>query len=163
MGCLNEYMVEYKKQIENGVIQKAYRGLMNYFNTLRTLFQKKYPDHSVSGNIYYGFMDMTYFSFTPESLKRRKLKIAIVFLHEEFRFEVWLAASNRAVQRKYWKLFSEYNWEKYNLIKPAKGVDAILTNILTDDPDFFDLDKLTKQIEKDTLEFINDIETFLTQ
>ena len=161
MGCFHESMLEYRRQLEKGVIQEAYRGLMTYFNSLRTYFNKTYPEHSVSGSIYYGYMDMTYFSFTPESLKQRKLKIAIVFIHEGFRFEVWLAASNRAIQREYWELFREHDWEKYSIVKPAKGVDAILEHILIDNPDFHDLDTLTKQIERDTLEFIKNIEILL--
>lgn len=47
---------------------------------LKTYF-KKYPDYFVSG-LNYGYMDMTYFSFLPGSLKNRKLKVAIVFIHE---------------------------------------------------------------------------------
>jgi len=87
----HEYINEYRKQLEKGDIKEAYKGLMEYFNVLRLHFKKKYPDYFVSGSIYYGFMDMTYFSFFPKSLKRRKLKVAIVFLHEAFRFEVWFA------------------------------------------------------------------------
>jgi len=30
---------------------------------------KKYPGFNVSGNIYSGYMDMTYFAFTPKSIK----------------------------------------------------------------------------------------------
>ena len=71
---------------------------------LRTHFEKKYPDYFISGCVYQGYMDMTYFSFIPKSLKDIKLKPAIVFNHDAFRFEVWLAASNKEVQLKYWKL-----------------------------------------------------------
>jgi len=161
MGSFHESILEYRKQLKKGVIQEAYRGLIDYFIALRAYFKKNYPHHFVSGSIYYGFMDMTYFSCTPESLKHRKLKVAIVFLHEAFRFEVWLAASNRAVQREYWKLFREHDWEKYRIVKPAKGVDAILEHILIDNPDFRDLNALTKQIDRETLKFIKDIENFL--
>jgi len=161
MELFHESMLEYKRQLEKGAIQEAYRGLMDYFNTLRAYFKKKYPDHNVCGSVYYGYMDMTYFSFTPESFKRRKLKIAIVFIHEAFRFEVWLAASNRTVQTEYWELFSEHDWKKHHIVTPAKGVDAILDHILIGDPDFRDLDALTMQIENGTLKFINDVETFL--
>ena len=104
---------------------------------------------------------MTYFSFFPKSLKNRKLKIAIVFVHDTFRFEVWLAGNNRTVQTKYWKLFREHDWKKYHIATPAKGVDAILDHILIDNPDFRDLDALTMQIERGTLKFIKDVETFL--
>jgi len=148
MESFHEYMNEYKKQLEKGAINEAYRGLMEYFNVLRLYFKKKYPDHSVSGSVYYGYMDMTYFSFFPKSLKRRKLKIAIVFLHEVFRFEVWLAGYTKKVQTKYWKLFSESNWNKYRIPSTTKGVDSIIEFILVDNPDFSNLDILTNQIER---------------
>jgi hypothetical protein len=162
MESFHESMYEYRKQLEKGAIKEAYRGLINYFNALRLFFKNKYPDYFVSGSVYYGYMDMTYFSFTPGSLRRRKLKIAIVFNHDAFRFEVWLAANNRTVQTKYWKLFKESDWTKYHIATPAKGVDAILDHILIDNPDFRDLDELTEQIERDTLKFIKNIENFLT-
>ena len=164
IGSFHESMYEYRKQLEKGVIQEAYRGLMDYFKALRGYFRKKYPDYFVSGSVYYGYMDMTYFSFFPKSLKRQKLKIAIVFVHDAFRFEVWLAGSNRTVQAKYWKLFRERDWRKYHIATPAKGVDAILDHILIDNPDFRDrsMDALTNQIEISTLKFIKDVETFLT-
>jgi hypothetical protein len=94
MKAFQENMKEYKKQLKKGAIQAAYKGLLDYIMRLRTYFEKKYPDHFVSGSIYYGYMDMTYFSFISKSLKQRKLKPAIVFVHNTFRFEVWLTASN---------------------------------------------------------------------
>jgi hypothetical protein len=61
-------------------------------------------------------MDMTYFSFFPKTLKDRNLKIAIVFLHESFRFEVWLVGFNKQVQQKYWKLFTDSDWNQYPIV-----------------------------------------------
>jgi len=161
--AFHESMNEYKKQLEKGPIQEAYRGLMDYFNALRLYFKKKYPDHSVSGSVYHGYMDMTYFSFFQKSLKRRKLKIAIVFLHDTFRFEAWLAGNNKNVQTKYWKLFREHGWKKYRIPSTTRGVDSIMEYILVDNPDFRDLDALTKQIERGTLKFIKDVENFLSK
>jgi hypothetical protein len=96
-------------------------------------------------------MDMTYFAVVPPSLRRRKLKVAIVFLHEAFRFEVWLAASNKRVQTHYWKLITENNWMQYRVAPTTRGVDAMLESILTDTPDFRDLPALTADIERGTL------------
>jgi hypothetical protein len=155
-------MQEYRKQLEKGVIIEAYRGLMDYFNSLRLYFEKKYPNHSVSGSVYHGYMDMSYFSFTPKTLRQRKLKIAIVFLHEAFRFEVWLGGANKKVQNKYWKLIKENNWNKYSIPSTIKGIDSIIECVLIDNPDFSDLDALTEQIENDTLKFIDDVEDFLS-
>ena len=48
-------------------------------------------------------------------------------------------------------------------MKPAKDVDSVVEHILADNPDFSDLDALTRQIEKETLKFIQDIERFLAK
>ncbi len=163
MGSLQESMIEYRTQLKKGAIQEAYRGLMEYIMGLRTYFNTRYPDHSVSGGIYFGYMDMTYFAVIPKALKQRGLKIAIVFLHEPFRFEAWLAGSNKRIQTKYWKLFKESGWNKHRIVPTTQGADSILECIVADTPDFSDLDAITKQIEKGTLRFISDVENFLSQ
>ncbi len=161
MESFDENMKEYRNQLEKGVIQQAYKGLLEYIASLKSYINNKYPEYFVSGGIYPGYMDMTYFPLFPEQLKQRKLKIAVVFLHEAFRFEVWLAGVNKQVQGEYWKLFKESGWERYRLVPPAKGVDSILEHILVEEPDFGDLDALTEQIERETSKFISDIESFL--
>jgi hypothetical protein len=163
MELFHEYINEYKIQIEKGTINRAYKGLMEYILNLRTYFKNKYPDYFVSGSIYFGYMDMTYFSFYPKSLGRKKLKIAVVFIHESMKFEVWLAGFNKQVQSKYWKMFKESKWDKYHIVSTIKSADSILEHTLVDNPNFRDLDKLTRQIEKETLKFIKDIERFLSK
>jgi len=163
MGTLQEAMMEYRKQLEKGVIQQAYRGLMEYVMDLRAWFKNRYPDYFVSGGIYYGYMDMTYFSVIPESLKLRNLKIAVVFVYEAFRFEVWLAGYNKGVQAQYWKLIKESGWNQYYIVPDPKKVDAILVHPLVDHPDFGDLDALTRQIEREISRFIADVEGFFSE
>jgi hypothetical protein len=160
METFHEYIHEYRKQLEKGTIQKAYKGLMEYITALRMHFKNTYPDF-VSGGIYHGYMDMTYFPIFPQSFKQRQLKIAIVFLHEPFRFEVWLAGNNKQVQKTYWTLFKESDWNTYPVVPTTKGVDAILESIVVDNPDFRDSDRLTTRIDRATLKFIRDVETFL--
>ena len=41
MGSLQESMQEYKIQLQKGVIQKAYRGLMEYMLALKRYLQRK--------------------------------------------------------------------------------------------------------------------------
>ena len=160
MESFHEYMNEYRRQMEKGDIQKAYRGLMVYIMNLRTKLKNRHPDYSVSGSIYYGYMDMSYFSFTPKSLKSRYLKIAIVFIHETLRFEVWLGGYNKQIQAEYWNLFDESDWSKYQIVPTTEGVDSIIEHVLVDDPDFSDFGTLTDRIEKGTLKFIRDVESF---
>jgi len=163
MGSFHEDMDEYKKQLAKGTIQKAYRGLMDYIMGLRTHFAVRYPDYFVSGSIYYGYMDMTYFSVIPDSFKQRGLKIAVVFLHEACRFEVWLAGYNKQVQTKYWTFFKESGWDKYRLVPSPKGADSILEHVLVNNPDFSDLDALTTRIESETSAFMTEVEGYLTE
>ena len=163
MLSFQESIQDYKKQLERGTLQQAYKGLMEYILELRTHFKTKYPDYFVSGSIYFGYMDMTYFAFFPDSIKQRGLKVAIVFIHETCRFEVWLAGYNKQVQTKYWQLMKESHWNQYPLVPTPEGVDAIIEHVLVADPDFSDLDALTGQIERESLKFIQDVERFLAE
>jgi hypothetical protein len=156
-------MKEYRKALDKGVIKYAYQGLMDYILSLKSYFLKLYPDFLVSSNLYLGYMDMTYFSIVPPSLKNRKLKIAVVFIHQKFCFEVWLAGVNKKVQGAYWQLFKDSDWNKFHLVPSIQGVDAILQHTLVKDPDFSDLKRLTRQIEDETLAFIVAIEAFFAQ
>ncbi|WP_066498214.1 DUF7000 family protein [Abyssisolibacter fermentans] len=161
MESLNKYINEYKKQIENGDIKKAYKGLMDFIMDLRIHLKNRHPDYIVSGSIYHGYMDITFFYFTPQSLKNKKLKIAIVFIHEKCRFEVWFAGNNRQIQAKYRQLLQDINWNKYKISPEEKGVDLIIESVLVDNPDFDDLNSLTNQIEMGVLKFIEDIQYVL--
>ena len=163
MVSFQESMNEYRRQLEKGAIKKAYGGLMDYFDDLRLHFEKKYPDYFVSGSVYQGRMDMTYFSFFTRSLKLRKLKVAIVFVHDAFRFEVWLAGVNKQTQAKYWKLFKDNGWNKYRVPATTKGVDSIVEGILAENPAFDDLEALTAQIENGAFKFIEEVKNFLSK
>ncbi len=154
-------ITEYKKQMQKGDVPKAYRTIMQYIMDLRTHFQKAHPDFTVSGSIYFGYMDMSYFAVITDLLKSHKLKIAIVFIHETVSFEVWLAAANKQVQKKYWQYAKQHEWDKYRIPQSIQGEDSILEHTLTSTPDFDKPDSLTHQIETDTLAFIKDIEAYL--
>lgn len=160
MHTIRDDMEQFRKQLREGSLQRAYRALLSFMMSLRALFKSRYPDYAVSG-LYQGYMDMTYFALFPPSLKQRSLKIAIVFNYEAFRFEAWLAASNRQVQRQFWELFRDGQWPDYRLVAPAIGVDSILECDLAGDIDLDDRDTLTSTIEAASAAFIDDIETFL--
>jgi hypothetical protein len=157
---LQRNFLEYKKQMKNGIIRQAYQGIMEYIMQLRNLLQKKFPDYSV-GNMYIGYMDMTYFPLFPKKLRKKKLKIAIVFLHEFCRFEVWLSGNNRLVQQQYSRIIVEKQWDKYQT-NPSNP-DSIIEHIIVENPDFDHPDVLTKQIETSTTVFIRDIEEFISK
>lgn len=161
MTSFHQSMLEYKKQLGLGTIQQAYKGLMDYMQGLKAHFKDRRPDFAVPGSLYFGYMDMTYFSLVPPALKDRSLKIAVVFLHEAFSFEVWLAGVNKQVQAQTWKQIKDSGWNKYPLVPSIQGEDAILRHVLTPTPDFSNLDGLTMQIEQGVLEFVREVESFL--
>ena len=70
MESINESIKEYATQLSKGRIQKAYKGIMTFMSELRSYLESKYP-HYTAGNLYFGYMDMTYFAFTPADLKIR--------------------------------------------------------------------------------------------
>ena len=161
MPSIQKDMQELRRQLQSGSIQRAYRGLLRYMGDLRTHLKSKYPTYSVSG-LYQGYFDMTYFALVPPSLAPRGLKIAIVFNYGAFRFEAWLAAANRQVQRRYWELLKDARWAAYRVVAPAAGVDSIIECDLADEFDLGDPDALTAAIEKKVAKFTKDVERVLS-
>lgn len=157
---LQEEIRDFREQLEKGSIQKAYRALISYMLSLRAHFKTGHEGLAVSG-LYQGYMDMTYFALFPPSLKQRDLKIAIVFNYDAFRFEAWLAASNRTVQRQYWELCQDGQWPGCRVVAPASGIDSIVERDLATGFALGDPDALTASVEKATLSFIDDIERFI--
>lgn len=160
MELLNDHIRDYTTQLSKGNIQKAYRGIMTFMSSLSTYLENKYQNYTTSA-LYFGYMDMTYFAFTPPDLKNRKLKIAVVYMHEQGRFEIWLGGSNRKIQAEYIKLMSHKYIGGYKLSQVMPGVDSIIESIMVEQPDFDHSEELKKQIEKKAIEFINDITSII--
>ena len=156
MESINESIKEYATQLRKGQIQKAYKGILTFMSEIRSYLESKYPDYT-AGNLYVGYMDMTYFAFTPVGLKNKKLKIAVVYLHEKGVFEVWLAGDNRKIQAEYIALMSSENIGIYKLSQVIPGVDSIIESTLVEEPDFDHPEALKRQIEKKTMAFVKDI------
>lgn len=162
MKSLNDFVKEYTVQLRKGDIQKAYKGIMTFMSGLKSHLEKSCPDYIASA-LYFGYMDMTYFAFTSPNLKNKNLKIAIVYLHEECRFEAWLGGINRKIQSEYINLMGKKNIGKYKLSQAVPGVDSIIETILVEKPDFDHPEVLKKQVERMTIEFINDITSILDE
>ena len=156
MASLDDQIQEYQLQLRKGHIQKAYRGIMAFMSSLKSYLEKAYPDYFTS-TLYFGNMDMTYIAFTSPQLKDKKLKIAIVYLHEEARFEAWLGGNNRKIQAETVSLLENQNLGKYKLSQVQPGVDSIIESILVEQPNFDMLNSLKEQIKEKTIAFINDM------
>jgi hypothetical protein len=162
MGTLDKVIQELRRRLGEGAIQRAYRGIVSYMAHLRTVFAAQQGEGTVSG-LYQGYFDMTYFALFPDALKKRQLKLAIVFNYQTFRFEVWLAARNRQLQRRYWELLHAAGYKKHPLVEPGMGIDAIVEVVLAENCSWDAEDHLTAQIIEGVKIFERDIVAFLSK
>ncbi|MEM7102815.1 MAG: hypothetical protein AAF502_06795 [Bacteroidota bacterium] len=160
MKTLNDYIKVYKTQIALGDVKEAYRSLIRFMMELRTQFHHELPDHFISGSIYQGYMDMSFFAVISPALKEKKLKVIVLLDHENVSFELWLCGRNKKVQKKYWVVFKQSDFGNYTIPADIKGVDSILEHQLISEPDFDNLEQLADQIKVGVLEFIENLEQF---
>ena len=144
MKNLNEYVSIYQDQLKKGDILIAYNELVKFVMNLRTEFIKTRSDKYSFSGILHGYLDYTYFYYSNDFLKRKKLKFGLVLNHVEMRFEVWLLGSTKPIQQKYWELSRNTKWNKDKTEMPKY---SILESIIVEKPDFDNLDKLTKKME----------------
>ena len=86
MNNLNHYIAICKEQLEKGDILITYNALVKFVVQLRTDFIKNLPEYSFSG-ILHGYLDVTYFYYTDDFLKSKKLKLSLVLNHIDMRLE----------------------------------------------------------------------------
>lgn len=155
---LNKYVSIYQDQLKKGDILIAYNELVNFVMNLRTEFIKTLSDQYSFAGILHGYMDFTYFYYTNDFLKGKKLKFGLVLNHVELRFEIWLLGNTIPTQRKYWELLKNTKWNKGKTEMPKY---SILKTTLTENPDFDKLDKLSEQIKTKMIKASNEILDYL--
>lgn len=154
---------EYRQQLQSGQIQRAYRGILGFMKRLQNDLRERHPDFVVPANFYQGQMDISFFTFTSQALVDRKLKMPLVFRHEEFRFDAWLCGNNKKVHQQWLKLFYEHGWDGHPLSPADTNADYVTKTPLAGFPDFEHPNELSRQIEMSALRFIADVEGFLDQ
>ena len=70
--------------------------------------------------------------------------MGLVLNHSKMQFELWLLGQTIDIQERYWEYFKSTKWNNHRTTKPQY---SILEAMLIVNPDFNDLEKLTKQIE----------------
>ena len=158
MENLNKYIAIYKEQLEKGDILIAYNELVKFVMKLRTEFIKTLSDRYSFAGILHGYMDYTYFYYSNDFLKSKKLKLGLVLNHLEMRFEIWLLGNTIPNQKKYWELLKTAKWNKDKVEMPKY---SILEAILVENPDFNNLNALTEQIENEMIKVSDEILDYL--
>ena len=161
MKTLNELIEGYTNHLQQGEIQIAYKGILEFLGKLRAEIIKKYPHYDVS-SIYQGYMDMSYFSLSTKSLKDKGLKIAIVYLHEKGDFEAWLSARNRDIAKSYASLLNSNIFADVNVFHDLDNPDAIFECVLTPTPNFEHQSSLIESIDLNVEKFIKAISESLS-
>lgn len=157
MASISKTMQVYHETLEKGDVQRAYRFIIRFMAELKTMFEQKYPNYSVS-QVYQGLMDMSYFAITPPELRAKKLKIALVYLHASNRFELWLSANNRKLQKRWIEALNQKEGLEYRVSEMGVGVDSIVEYIVHVQPNFDAKEALKQSLEKNTIRFIQDME-----
>jgi hypothetical protein len=154
MKNLNHYVAIYKEQLNKGDILIAYNGLVKFVMKLRVDFIKRRSKQYSFSGILHGYMDYTYFYYTNDFLKSKKLKLGLVLNHVEMRFEIWLLGNTIAVQKNYWDLLKASKWSKDKVEMPKY---SILEVIIEGQPNFDELPLLSQNIEKKMMDVSDEI------
>lgn len=158
MKDLNKYISTYQDLLKKGDILIAYNELVKFVMNIRTEFIKTLSDQYSFAGILHGYLDYTYFYYSNDFLKSKKLKFGLVLNHMEMRFEVWLLGNTKPIQEKYWTLTKNSKWNKDKDIMPEY---SILEVSLVANPDFNNLHKLTAQIETEMIKTSDEILNYL--
>jgi len=116
--------------------QVEYHQLVSYMKELRAFFKKEYETYFKLGKLNHGSSDFTYFSLTPEELKKLKLKFVIILDHRKQSFEICLSGQNKSIRKKYWKMFKDSDWDKYHIAESIDNNLLIIDHTLVRNPDF---------------------------
>lgn len=154
MKNLNHYVSIYKAQLQKGDILIAYNELVKFVMKMRVDLMKSRADQYSFSGMLHGYMDYTYFYYTNDFLKARKLKLGFVLNHLEMRFEIWLLGNTAKVQQEHWEKMKESKWNE--------GVEDmpqyyILSAVIDADPDFDNLAALGQNLEDEMVRVSDEI------
>jgi hypothetical protein len=156
MDINNDCIKELHTQLQNGKIQIGYKAILEYLLYLQSYLKKKYKDYDFPGTLYHGYLDMSYFALIPATLKEKRLKIAIVFNYEAFKFELWLSGYNKGIQKRYLEYFKDKKIKNYFIPETIQGYDSILEDHI--EIERIDIKETTEVLEERINKFIKTIE-----
>lgn len=143
----------YRQLVQTTSLAESYGEFVRLFRFLRVQMEKEMPQFQFQGNIAENAMDYSYFQFTSQALKSRGLKIAVVFLHRQFRLEVWLSGVNRSSQKRWFPVLATKDCPFLRTENPERS-DYILRTPLPEDWNLADGDGTVSALKQKALELI---------
>lgn len=153
-----DLLSEYKELLQTTNLRECYQEFIKLFRYIRVSLEKSMPEYKFQGNIVENGMDYSYFLFTNKNLKEKGLKMAVVFVHSNFQFEVWLSGYNRNYQSKYYDLLKGKNIP-FELTDNPTQKDYILRVTLEGSVDLSDVSFLIKEIKSISNKLLMFVET----
>lgn len=153
MGQTKIMMDHFKKALGTGELQKAYRHLMDVFSSLQTALRENKEAQVQTGTLYHGYLDMTYLPVTTRVLRKKGMKVAVVFDYPKFQFQLWLSAGNRKKREKAILLLEQTKVLKDSIRIAKENPDAILEQVIHEPIDFEDTQGLVRSLVAETIRF----------
>ena len=102
-----DLLLEYQELLQTTRLIACYREFIRLFRWVRVELEKRMPEYKFQGSITENGMDFSYFQFTSPELKEKGLKVAVVFIHRDFQFQVWVSGFNRRYQAHYCEVWKD--------------------------------------------------------
>ena len=149
----SDLLLTYKRLLQTTELEKSYQEFVRLFRYLRIELEKQLTDCKFQGAVVENAMDYSYFQFTNGSLKKKGLKLAVAFVHRDFRFEVWLSGFNRKYQSRYFELLKNKQ-QPFSLTDDPKRTDYILRILLDTNMDLSDGERVLAEVSAAALELL---------
>ena len=153
---LTQDVAAYCNAVSNGTLPRAYRGILSALTAFKSAWEVAHPQDNV-GALYQGYMDMSFVAVAPAAFGARRLKISLVFLHDEGGFTLWLTAGNRAIQAETSAALRDKPLGGYTLCALKPGVDAIIAQTVPLPYAFDEPERLIMRLMKETEHFLDDM------
>ncbi|WP_194945091.1 DUF7000 family protein [Shewanella sp. TC10] len=154
MKNLNDIVAVYQNELRKGDILVAYNELVKFMMNTRTEKVKNLGHQYSFAKMLHGYLDYTYFYYTNDFLKSKKLKLGLVLNHLDMRFEVWLLGNTIPIQKEYWNLLKSTKWNKDKTEMPQY---SIIESVIISKPDFNDLELLSQHIHLNMMQVTDEI------
>ena len=138
---------KYQTLLQETQMIESYQAFLRLFHRIHQSLMKEIPNFQFQKQVIENGMNYSYFQLSDAQLKQCGLKIVVVFLHKECRFEVWLSGYNRKHQKYYHSMLQTLSFD-YSFSVDPNHQDYILKVCLPDSLSCLQEDQLILRIKE---------------